>query len=474
LIGKKDISSKPEQSPAPGLSLKQLLLLIITGTLASYFPAVIGISWLSVLLFCLWGFINNRIEWVWYCIAASPALEVWARMFQAPYLPYEVGKYFLLLAIVLLLAHNAFRHNFRPVHKAGMLIIILILPGLIVNLATFNYDQWAFNVLGILELAILLIFASRERWHIERFCKTLHFALIPVICMLVNLILAASNFEKIEFQLVSNSQTSGGFGSNQVSTIIGYGILLIIILQKLNRPLFRIAVLNYILLALLIFRGLLTFSRGGMLVGAVAVLIVLMPNIFSSTRSFIRFFVSVCVLGALGTIIFLKVNSLTDNKLLLRYEGETKGTASGYREKTWNTVLAGRENIALSDIYIFRSNIYFGVGPGMAKTKRSDYGVENFAAHTEFTRLLSEHGLGGVGIIIVLTAFPLWWIRRQRILKWKGVICALFALALLTSFHAAMRTNTTIICYILAAIPVFYNTNKPSIESQPENIVHRQ
>ncbi|WP_276133193.1 O-antigen ligase family protein [Polluticoccus soli] len=446
--------------------------LTLLGTAAAWSAGVITVLWVTTLALVLYAFFKGRADWIWYCIAASPVLEVWARMTRAPLLPYELGKYFLVVAIMLLILLKARQRKEHSHHSSGYWIIGAIIPSIFVNIVVFNLDQWIFNLLGILELATLLILVSFERWSIERFCRTLQYALIPVVPVAVYLTLSASDFSRITFDLSANSVASGGFASNQVSTILGAAVVLLLVLQILKRPLFTWRFLDFGLLGLLIFRGFLTFSRGGMMVAGLAVLIALSPSIFASVRSFFRFGVVGALIVVLSAVIFQKVNAITGNLLLLRYKGETYSTISGASAKDVNTILSGRGDIAVSDLLIFKDNFVFGVGPGISKTLRSKYGFENIAAHTEFTRLLSEHGIGGLVIAIVLIVFPVWWISRQKIAAWKGIVAALFALAILTTFHAAMRTNTSIVLYALAAMPVFYYTNR-NVE-QAEDTVHRK
>lgn len=448
-------------------------LLVLLGVAATWSGSMISMVWLVTLVLTLYAFFINRPEWIWYCVAASPTLEVWARMTRAPLLPYELGKYYLLVSIVLLVLLKARHSKARSCHSSGYWVIGAIVPSIIVNLVVFNLDQWVFNLLGLIELAALLILASFERWSIERFCRTLQYALIPIVSVVIYLTLSASNFSKISFDLSANSAASGGFASNQVSTILGAAAVLLVALQVLKRPLFSWRVFDFALLALLIFRGLLTFSRGGMMVAALGVVIALSPSIFANARSFFRFGVISTIVVFLSVIIFQKVNNITGNLLLLRYKGETYNTIKGVNTKDVNTILSGRGDIAISDLMIFRDNLVFGVGPGISKTMRSKYGFENIAAHTEFTRLLSEHGIGGLIVACVLLIFPIWWISRQKIGAWKGIVAALFALAILTTFHAAMRTNTSIVLYALAAVPVFYYKNR-KVETAEEDIVYRK
>src|SRR5690606_31754763 len=98
-------------------------------------------------------------------------------------------------------------------------------------------------------------------------------------------------------------------------------------------------------------------------------------------------------------------NRLTDNILLLRYQGETAGTLRGTREKDLSQITSGRYDIFLSDLQIWTDNFILGVGPGESPNMREGASQFKLLAHVEMSRLLSEHGL--FGFIISLTLFIL-------------------------------------------------------------------
>jgi len=442
------------------ISLLQLLGIILLGVVCTYATPLISLCWLVVVCVSVYAVIKDDIQWLWYGIAASPSLEVWARMSRSPLIPYEIGKYYLVAAIVLLLIHYSQRNIDKPVYKTGIYLLLILLPSIIVGIGDFDFESWVMNLLGIVELAVLLIFMAYERWTVDAFCKVLQAAFLPIIGILIYLTLKTPNFDEINFSLSSNFKTSGDFGSNQVSTIIGLGMVLLILLMILRRPFLKVKWLNYLLLAVLLFRGFLTFSRGGMLTALLSIFIALLPAMFASARTFVRYALLIVLLGGLSFVIFNKVNDLTGNQLLLRYKGETAGTLAGTKERNLNTLTSYRFAIIMTDLRMFKQNVLFGVGPGVSKDLRPQYGFESIAPHTEYTRLLAEHGIGGLIVVVILTVFPVWWVRKQKLATWKAVSAALFVYAIVTSTHSAMRTNTTVVCYVLAAVPVFFYIGK--------------
>lgn len=437
-----------------------LVLVAMALGYASYLEKyTITIVWAVVVIGSIYSLLVNKAYFIWYAIALSPFLEVWSRMVKrVPLVPMEVGKYFLLLACILLLIDHFYRNKNRGLYNAGMYIILALTPSLVVAFSVFDREQWTFNILSMLELAILLIVTSKERFDIDRVCNILQVSLLPMLSIAVFLTLKTPDYNDIDFKLGANKEASGGFGSNQVSSIIGMGMTLIVLLVQLKRPFFKIIWLNYLLLGYLAFRGLLTFSRGGVIGALLAIVISLLPQIFNNIRAFFRTLALIIILGLLGVLIFNKVNDITDNQLLLRYEGETTDTKNGLKTKTLNTSTSGREEIVVADLAIFANNSFFGVGPGQAKELRPLYGTnEESAAHIEVTRLLAEHGIGGAIVVLIFLGFPIYWVRKQKNGVWKSVSSGLFTIAIFTSMHSAMRTNITVVCYALAAMPVLLN-----------------
>lgn len=439
---------------ADKLNILQVAGLVTIGTIACYVPLLVTAVWAAVFLITLAAVVSDRQDWIWYCVAASPIIEVWARMVKGAVVPDEIGKYYLLFAIASILIYHIKGTSNKPLYKAGILIIVLLLPSLVVNLADFSFDQWAFNILPTLELGFLLMLAACERWDIERFAKTLQMGLAPIVFVVMYLILKTPAISSVNFMLGANFKAAGG-GTNQVATVLGLGILYTMLLLLLKRPVVaRWAC--YLLIAFLFFRSFLTFSRGGVFTAVASVYVAIGFAMIVNRKTFIRYSAIMIVFAALGVFVFNKVDELTGHKLTQRYSGETIATISGEQEKTWNKVTSGRTTLINADWNIFKEYFLFGVGPGGAKDLRTRYGAPpDSAAHTEVTRLMSEHGIGGLLAAVVLLLFPIFWLRKQRYRLWMGISAALFCMALFTSMHSAMRTNTTIVCYVLASIPVY-------------------
>jgi O-antigen ligase len=131
---------------------------------------------------------------------------------------------------------------------------------------------------------------------------------------------------------------------------------------------------------------------------------------------------------------------MTNNFLLYRYQGlSTTEAITGVR--TGNTsILTGRDEIMKADFRAFLEHPGFGVGYGMAEKYRIRYYGHAAAAHTEFARLLSEHGVLGLLFMLVgMIGLPLYFFFTEKHPLSRCFFIAFYLLSMFTMFHAAMR-----------------------------------
>jgi O-antigen ligase len=106
------------------------------------------------------------------------------------------------------------------------------------------------------------------------------------------------------------------------------------------------------------------------------------------------------VVPAMGVLVFPRLNTFSQGALASRFQ---------------DTEPTGRTEVVRADIEIWKRHPIFGVGPGRAVPLRSQY-FKEVAAHTEFSRLLAEHGMLGLAALLVLAAMAghgmLAWRRR--------------------------------------------------------------
>jgi hypothetical protein len=381
-----------------------------------------------------------------------PSIELLRRMLGLDSLPYEIGKYGCLLYFIIFSMDK--KVLTRKINAIYLLIFLLLIPSLFLMDLNNLQNKIIFNLLGIIDLSILGIFFSRIAitfTEFKSYCKTFIYSIIPLLIILT---IKTPELSEINFALGANFDTSGGFGPNQVSTILGAAIYVLIINKiALQRNMFKVVnFLDTFFLLFLAFRALLTFSRGGIFAPIAALILPL--NLLSRVQN-IQYIIKNFIIFILFSLlaIFL-VNNLTDGILTLRFSGETVQTVSGKSEKSLEDISSGRSSIFKEDIQLWLDNIVFGVGAGESPYKRAELGEERGEnTHTEFSRLLAEHGLFGLMVnILLIIIIPIKILTSKISPRIKYIKLSLILFALFSMTHSAMRTVIPIIFYALSAV----------------------
>jgi O-antigen ligase len=131
--------------------------------------------------------------------------------------------------------------------------------------------------------------------------------------------------------------------------------------------------------------------------------------------------------------------------LLPRLDSFSEGALSARFEKT---DLSGREVLMKGDMLLFLQHPLLGVGVGLAKSARRSVVDYVGHAHTEFTRLLSEHGLLGAGALVALVVMAAGAISRQKCVSSRAVSASLVAFAFVFMTGSAMRLAVP--CFLLS------------------------
>jgi hypothetical protein len=379
--------------------------------------------------------------------AYSVGIEVLFRMNSGGF-SYEWGKYAVVLFLVLGILVGAK----KKIPFIFIALILLLLPSIMyVDFGSFDMSRQmvSFNLSGPITLGVAAIYFYRRRIPLPQFRRTLLAMLYPIAAMSIFVYFRSGALEDVEFTTESNFQASGGFGPNQVSTIFGLGIMLIALAYFLNIKLFRIKYIGVILILSFLVRGLATFSRGGMLAPAIAIattiiIMTLMDSRFKDKLNRLVFaFFFIFVVGFFG---FYYVNEVSGGLLEMRFKGE-----SMYNKEKSN-MFSGREEIFEEDLMIFRENAITGVGPGMATFKRGEISGIEVSAHIEYSRLLAEHGIFGIGVILIIVIVPVMTFFRLKSTDDRIILVMCTAFIFVTLGHAAMRIAAPGFIYGLAYI----------------------
>ena len=390
---------------------------------------VIGLVVLVVLF-------SKRVELVIAGVSYVVASEALWRMTKS-HAPWEIGKYILVFGFGV----ACLRFASRRLSLLPLVFIGLLIPSGAITVTQLGLSaaQGAvvFNLGGPVALGLAVFFLQRVEATGQEMTQQIWVLLGPLVG--VAAIVARKTIENgtISFSDNSNFDTSGGYGPNQVSTVLGLGALLclLILLRGIRgrTGLFVLALCGFFL-----GETLLTFSRGGVytaVVGAAGV--VLAGLLTSGTRS--KILTRALLIGIMTLLVISWASTFTGGTLGTRY-GDTGTT--------------GRSDIAASEIRLFEQNPVWGIGPGRAATERDALTFGTEASHTEYTRMLAEHGVLGLMAIGILLAMA-WRAFRSQTDRWGRLFAAgaiFWAMTAMT--HAGMRIGLIPLIFALASVRI--------------------
>lgn len=390
------------------------------GAIHAWTTLAIGVS------LALSGASSSRVAGVAAYIVGA---EVLWRMTGTPIF-WEFGKYATILILALSIRHVSFRD------RGGLpfLYLALLVPATLVTIMSPEYDLsivrlrkvLSFNLSGPLATAVCIVFFSRIRVTETQLHRILFSLLAPIFGVVTVIMFQISLIEDLTFHNDSMFETSGGFGPNQVSSILGFAALISFVTAVRCWHFKRFGI-KWVLLALsAVFAGYsaLTFSRSGLYMalgsGLVGVLFML-----RDARSRSNLFVAVCLVSLLGVyLVGPQLSEFTGGMVSKRFSDAN---------------LSHRGALMDGDMQVWREHPFFGVGAGMSQAYRQLATGWGAAAHTEFSRLLAEHGVPGMLAMGVL--FVLGWqsVMRKRSRADRAFAATMCTFVLLYLMANAMR-----------------------------------
>lgn len=303
--------------------------------------------------------------------------------------PWLLGEY----TMIVLLGLALLRWHRRPPLTA----LLYLLPLLVSVPLTFNAisnielarQAMAFNLAGPLAFFVAFWFAAgtvRQRLEPQVAVAAFLGPAFGVAALALGSLLSA---EAVEFTNASNFVASGGFGPNQVASVLSLGLLLVLLQRFMVKWQGHRRWLLSGLAIFLAFQTALTFSRSGLAMTAGAFAVTLGLALRRRRQR-----VAALTSGAVMAFLFA----------LVLVPGLERVTHGGFSQRFTNPSLTGRETIARTDLQIWQENPVLGVGPGVATRMRFSIMGQEVAGHTEFTRMLAEHGVFGLVSLIALAS----------------------------------------------------------------------
>ncbi len=394
-----------------------------------------------------------------YAAGYIVGVEVLLRMTGGNLL-YELGKYSIVYVIFLGTYYKGFSKNGTPY----WIFLLLLIPGVIVATQTLGHTvnmrkTISFNISGPVCLGVSALYCYMRPITQKQLFELLKYMGLPILSVTVYLIFKTPDLRESITGTGSNFATSGGFGPNQVSTILGLGMFIFFSRAVFCSPNKILLLVNLVITINIAFRALITFSRGGMLTGVVMIA-VLMLAVYFKLNSAGRGKLNIMALGAVAIALGIWVYSADVTGGLIEKRYQNKDAAGRVKESRFS----GREHLAATEIDDFLSSPIFGIGVARGAELRNLAG-EGGLSHNEVTRMLAEHGAFGImGLtILILTPLVLYIDNRNHFL-----LLSFLFFWFLTINHAAMRLAAPAFIYALAVLKIVPEN------AQEANSLHRK
>lgn len=394
---------------------------------------------------------NPHLERVAYVAAYFIGSEVLWRMTSAnPF--WETGKYAIALLFFLALLRTG-----KLTGPMGIfLYFICLLPSLVLPMANVSNESFlgdiSYYFSGPLALTVSTWFFSHVKLDSTKLQRLFCCLIAPVVGIGTITLFKLVTAKTVVFTNSSNFATSGGFGPNQVSAALGLGALVAFLAGMMSSGGRAFKVVSFLIALFLSTMSALTFSRTGLYTAAVVSVIAIF-FLIREPRLRLQLIagLGVVLLGAYF-LVLPRLENMTEGKLGRRFA---------------NTTLTGRDRIALGDIQLFFENPVFGIGPGQARDKRTT-DVGTTAAHTEFSRLLAEHGSFGLVAVLMLLLTAFHNFRRTRSPEAQALTVSAIAWSFLFMSVSAMRLAAPAFMFGLSAVTLLPLAAAAKTSSTPQ------
>jgi hypothetical protein len=386
----------------------------------------------ALLALGIWFVIHDQQPLRLICLSSYiVGFEVVWRMTKATIF-WEYGKYAVGFLLLLALLKTRKRLSSIP-----LLYFFLLLPSVALTISDYpirlSRQAISDNLSGPFLLMVAVLFFSQVKLSRKQLRQTFLFAVMPITALAFLATFSTVTAPGITFNSESNFTASGGYGPNQVSGLLGLGALLCWVLFSLESYPFRLRWLFICLLVWFLAQAFLTFSRGGVVS-------------FFAAALCATFFLARGREYLLRNLIIAFVVSIFFASAVLPWLNDFTSGAMQDRYTKVNTT--NRSEIFMADLQVWQDHFYLGVGPGNSCRAREGLGSIRDAPHTEFSRLLSEHGLLGFCALLLICLMFLKTFRQAPTTEAKGLVLAFMVWALVEMAHSAMR---------VAAISYFFS-----------------
>ena len=447
----------------PNSEYIQLLLIHLGMAFLVYlYRPISSLLLIGILFYFLFIIIQNENKNNEALMAAAyiAGAEVFFRM-TGGMIFYETGKY----AVIIFLLIGMFFKGTSSKTVPFWTYLLILVPGILVASMTMSLEadfrkSIAFNLSGPVALGVSALYCYYKKIKKEDFNKVILMLLLPLISITFYLFLYTPTLREGLINLSGNYAATGGYGPNQISTVLGLGAFLLVtrLFTVKNR---NINIIDLILLIMMGYRTLITFSRGGVFTALFCIAAFLFFFYYKQRkrerqRSQIKFFI------LLGAIFLIWSYSSIKTYGLLQYRYENRNSAGVLKDD----ITTGRVELIVTELKAFYDHPFTGIGVGKGYEYRQETLGMEIASHNELSRLLSEHGLLGLFALLILIFVPiLFWTKFKNNYYFLAFVVFWF----FTINHSAMRIALPAFVYGLALLYIVDEKKDPVYRKRLSN-----
>jgi hypothetical protein len=382
--------------------------------------------------------------------------EVFFRMTKGA-ISYEASKYLVIFFVLIGTFYKGLSGNGYPY----FLYLMFLIPSIFVASTTLSFDaNFRTNITFVLSgpvcLGLAALFCYDKKITKAELSNVLLYMVLPIFALTTYVYFYAPSVKEVLNSTASNRETSGGFGANQVATVLGLGMLIMTVRLFTNSKSIMLKGINVILLILISYRAVVTFSRGGVLTAILAILAFCFVYYFNVSKRKRNEVIIVFMLFCASLVATWFISS-SDTVGLIDKRYTNKDVLG--REK--KDITTGRSDLFITELEGFVSSPFFGIGSSRAKDMRYEIEGQGVTSHSEVSRVLAEHGILGVAILLILIFKPLdYRSRNKNNYYFYAFLCFWFV----TINHSSMRIAAPAFIYALALLNV--TNEKPSVRRQ--------